>query len=162
KKIKRTTILWLIIALLIAAGAAIWWQLRPSSTEPTQTTQSTDTSEPQKDTIRLIATGDMIPHDAINNAAKQNDENYDYSAMFGDTKAWCNRADIRFCNQPTLAGGTEYGVTGYPTFNAPLEFTQALHDQGCNLITLGSNHTNDKSQAVINATIDGWNNFEGV
>lgn len=153
-----------LLILIIALGVVTWFMLRPknssSTTEVTNAPLQADT--PNKENIRLIATGDMIPHDAINSAAKQSDGSYNYDSMFGDTKKWFEMSDIRFCNQPTLAGGVEYGVTGYPAFNAPLEFTKALHKQGCNLITLGSNHTNDKPQEVINATIDGWKGLSGV
>lgn len=113
-------------------------------------------------TIRLIAVGDTFPTDALNKAAKQADGTYEYSGFMQNMKPFFAASDIRFCNQPVPAGGSEFGVSGYPTFNSPTEFSRDLNELGCNLINLGSNHSFDKGQEVINATIDYWKTLPDV
>jgi poly-gamma-glutamate capsule biosynthesis protein CapA/YwtB (metallophosphatase superfamily) len=112
--------------------------------------------------IRLIATGDMIAHDSINENARKDDGTYDYFSMMSEMKPFFDKADVRFCNQATPAGGERFGVSGYPVFNAPQEFTLDMIKVGCNVVNIGTNHTNDKGQDVINATISGWDNQPGV
>lgn len=65
-------------------------------------------------------------------------------------------ADIRFCNQATPAGGDQFGITGYPVFNAPFAFTYDMVSLGCNLVNIGTNHTNDRGQALIDADVAEW------
>lgn len=108
-------------------------------------------------TIRLIATGDTIGHDSVNANAKQGNS-YDYLKLMSNMKPYFDIADLRFCNQATPAGGTQFGITGYPVFNAPLEFTRDMVKLGCNVVNIGTNHTNDKGQALINASVGEWNN----
>jgi poly-gamma-glutamate synthesis protein (capsule biosynthesis protein) len=71
-------------------------------------------------------------------------------------KPFFDKADVRFCNQATPAGGEFFGITGYPVFNAPFAFTTNLVKLGCNVVNIGTNHTNDKGQRLIDATVDEW------
>jgi poly-gamma-glutamate capsule biosynthesis protein CapA/YwtB (metallophosphatase superfamily) len=132
-----------------------------ASPSPGGTSGSTD-SGVAPTTLRLVATGDMIAHDAILKEGRRADGSYDFSGMLTNMKPYFERADVRFCNQATPAGGVEFGISGYPTFNAPIEWARAIEGVGCNLINLGTNHTNDKGQAVINATAAAWEARPGV
>lgn len=113
-------------------------------------------------TIRLVATGDMIAHDSVNANAKKADGSYDYLPFMEKMKPYFEKADIRFCNQSTPAGGEQFGISGYPVFNAPIAFARGIEGVGCNLINIGTNHTNDKGQPLIDATVAAWDNREGV
>jgi len=113
-------------------------------------------------TIRLVATGDMIAHDSVNANAKNADGSYDYAKLMSGMKPYFEKADIRFCNQATPAGGEQFGITGYPVFNAPLAFPKGIRDIGCNLVNIGTNHTNDKGQPLIDATVAAWDNQTSV
>lgn len=116
--------------------------------------KSKKTNEPQ--TIRLIASGDQLTHDAVNKNAKTSD-GYDYKPFFSEVKPIFDGADIRFCNQEIPTASPAVGpVTGYPAFNAPTEFAADLSAVGCNVINTGTNHSNDKRQAGIDATQDVW------
>jgi poly-gamma-glutamate synthesis protein (capsule biosynthesis protein) len=109
-----------------------------------------------------VATGDMIAHDAILKEGKRPDGSYDFSGMLIAVKPYFERADVRFCNEATPAGGEKFGISGYPTFNAPIEWARAIEGAGCNLINLGTNHTNDKGQALVDATAAAWDGRPGV
>src|SRR5690606_34764022 len=110
--------------------------------------------------IRLLATGDMIAHDSINANAQKADGSYDYAALMSDMKPYFAEGDINFCNQSTPAGGEAFGISGYPVFNAPIAFARGLEDVGCNLINIGTNHTNDKGQPLVDASVAAWDNRE--
>ncbi len=147
----------LVAAALIAAGYFIFNarkdpapEARSSGEQPAaETTREDDTQ------VYMLATGDFIAHDAINAEAKTAD-GYDYSAMLAPFKDTFDFYDIKFCNQATLAGGDKFGITGYPVFNAPLQWIHALKQVGCNVINVGTNHTNDKGQGAITAMLDEW------
>ena len=106
--------------------------------------------------IRLLATGDFIAHDSVNTAAKQSDGSYNYLPMMSDFLPVFKQADIRFCNDPILNGGSQFGIAGYPKFNSPTEFVTDMGKLGCNLVNTASNHSFDKTQAAIAASVNAW------
>ena len=105
--------------------------------------------------VRLIATGDMLAHDTVNSNAKTATD-YDYTKFFSKVKAYTATGDIRFCNQEGLSAGEQFGITGYPSFNAPKAFSRDLQQIGCNTINLANNHMADKGQAAIDETVSNW------
>jgi len=151
-----------IVILLIIGGAGAWFYLQKDkpANQTAEQNGGTQTPAPVNDptSIRLVATGDMIGHDSINANAEKADGGYDYLPMMDQMKPLFERADVRFCNQATPAGGESFKITGYPSFNAPVEFARGIEEVGCNLINIGTNHTNDKGQPLIDATVAAWDN----
>lgn len=113
-------------------------------------------------TLRIVATGDMIAHDSVNANAKKADGSYDYLPLMEKMKPYFEKADVRFCNQATPAGGEQFGISGYPVFNAPIAFSRGIEAVGCNVINLGTNHTNDKGQPLIDAMVAGWDDRDKI
>lgn len=111
---------------------------------------------PDAKTLRFAAMGDMLAHDSVVANAKTA-SGYDFTRYFSKIKNTYSNADIVFCNPETPAAGEKFGISGYPTFNAPTEFSRDLSKVGCNMINLATNHMYDKGQAGVEATIDGWN-----
>lgn len=145
------------IVLVVVVLAATWFVLRRDDT-PTIADRAERRAEQAADTskIRIVATGDTIGHDSVNAQAKQADGSYKYLPMMARMESFFDGADIRFCNQATPAGGDQFGITGYPVFNAPFAFTHDMVGLGCNLVNIGTNHTNDKGQALIDADVSEW------
>ncbi len=163
---KLPLLLVLMVVLLVAIG--IWYIRTEKVVAPTMTAQNKPSQKAGLPNVtlpkltRLIATGDFIGHEALNNAAKQNDGSYDYSTFMDQMKPVMQKAQIRFCNQSTLIGGEKFGVTGYPSFNAPAEFAANMADLGCNVINTASNHSSDKAQATIDANVSIWAPFKNI
>lgn len=152
----------LIAGIILVFGAAGVFALRnksaPTSPVGPQNNVSTENTEQPTGptgTIRMIATGDNLAFESINNAAKT-PTGYDYLPMMANFKLLFDKADIRLCNQTTPAGGESLGVTGFPEFNAPTAWSAGFANLGCNVMNLGSDHTNDKGQAGIDATVNTW------
>jgi poly-gamma-glutamate synthesis protein (capsule biosynthesis protein) len=120
--------------------------------------QATSTSQPSSSAksgkVRLIATGDMLPHDTVNQAARTTN-GYDYLPLFSKVAPFLKDADIAYCNQESPSA-SQFRVSGYPTFNAPISFAHDLSTLGCNMINLANNHANDRGQAGITATRQVW------
>lgn len=152
-------LLGLIVIFILAGIAAYWFVIRksdaPSETsEQRRSEQAADTSH-----LRIIATGDQLPHETINLLARTGD-GYDYTQFFEPVQFMFDSADVSFCNQEALSSGEEFGVSGYPAINAPTEFARDLHAVGCNVIGLANNHINDKNQAAINKTLEVWDGLQ--
>jgi poly-gamma-glutamate synthesis protein (capsule biosynthesis protein) len=131
------------------------YSLSSSSTQADQVPQPTGT-------IRLIATGEMMAHDSVNQNAKKPDGSYDYGQFLAVLKPYFDKADIRVCTQGTPSGGVQLGVTGHPNFNAPVEFAAGIASAGCNVIDLAAFHMNDKGQDGINGTRSAWDNQKDI
>ncbi|MBA3758678.1 CapA family protein [Candidatus Saccharibacteria bacterium] len=175
---KKLIIISLALVLLAGGGAFALKQRRDSNSSygfgngektpppgngvPNGTLETERAKQALAGTIRLVATGDMIGHESINANAKKADGSYDYLPLMDKMKPYFEKADVRFCNQATPAGGEQFGISGYPVFNAPLAFPRGIEAVGCNVINIGTNHTNDKGQGLIDATVAAWDNRPGV
>jgi len=110
-------------------------------------------------TIKIAAVGDNLPHDSVNQQAKTAG-GYDYAPMYSEVKPYLDAGDITYCNQESPSAGEELGISGYPTFNAPKEFSRDMQKVGCNLINLANNHVADKGQLGIDGTIETWSSLK--
>ena len=137
---------------VVFVGAFACWQLWPQASSP----QPSPKPKTANSDITLLAAGDFIAHDSINMAAKQPDGGYNYLPLMDTFTPIFNQYDIRFCSDGVLNGGTQFGISGYPKFNSPTEFVDAMTKVGCNLVANGTNHSFDRDQSVINATADAW------
>ena len=159
---KRYTLVIIGILVLLVVGVGIMYGLVRKSALPMVTTDvntnepvaSTETSNNKR--IHVAAMGDMLAHDTIVANAKTS-SGYDFGQYFTDVRNVTKKADAVFCNQEGLSSGASFGISGYPAFNAPTEFSSGLQSgAGCNIINLANNHMGDKGVAATNATIDNW------
>lgn len=158
KRSKKPFFITLLILLLIGGGAsAYWFVIKPRLNKPapaiSQTTTEETTPQPEKLTgnFRILATGDMITHDSVNQSAKQPDGSYKYDSMFTEIKPLLEKNPTRICHNTVPATGG--AISGYPSFNAPSELISGLATNGCNILSLASDHINDKGQGAIDVTL---------
>ncbi len=154
---KVIVIAGVVIVLLVLGVGLLWHQSQSKNTSVTVTktiTKTAVTAPPT--TISLLATGDWIAHDSINAAAKQSDGSYDYMPQIADFGSIFKSTDIRFCNDPVLNGGAVSSIAGYPKFNSPPAFVTDMGKLGCNVANTASNHSFDRTQAEITASVDAW------
>ncbi|MGB3023518.1 MAG: CapA family protein [Candidatus Saccharimonadales bacterium] len=109
----------------------------------------------QESTLRFAAMGDMLAHDSVVTNAVV-DGGYDFTPYFTNIRTLYNDADVVFCNPETPAAGNVLPISGYPSFNAPAEFTRDLTKVGCNMINLATNHMYDKGETGVDATLTNW------
>ena len=129
----------------------------PSSEDSSETSAPVETEpEPSEKRASVLAVGDNIIHEAVflDAAARAADgAEYDFLPMYNGVADMIAGADIAFVNHETPLAGKEYGISGYPTFNAPREAAQALVDVGFDVINLANNHILDKRVAGARATV---------
>ncbi|WP_191561579.1 CapA family protein [Metabacillus idriensis] len=106
-----------------------------------------------KSEVTLSALGDILIHGRVYNQAKTGSGSYDFKPMIQDVKPLIGKADITFANQETMIGGTEIGLSTYPSFNSPFEVVDAFQDAGVDIAGIANNHTLDRGEkAILNAT----------
>ena len=106
--------------------------------------------------ISLIMVGDNLIHDKIYNYAKKGDS-YDFTPILEYIKPIVSKYDLAYYNQETILGGSEIGVSSYPSFNSPYEVGDAMIDAGFNLVSLATNHTLDRGESAILNSRAYWN-----
>ena len=112
--------------------------------------------------ISLIATGDGLIHNAVYFSYEQDDGTYDFRGALKYVKEIVKDYDIAYYNQETPFAGTQFAYSGYPRFNTPSEFGDAMIDAGFNMVSLATNHTMDKGeQGVINFA-NYWKNKDDI
>lgn len=164
---RRGTIIAVIASLLVLAGVAIWslststHAAVPATTSRTSTTakSSSPTPSPTEARVTISAMGDMLPHDTVHKEALQADGSYSYTPFLSDIQPLIASSGIVFCNQEVPSAGDSFGITGYPSFNAPEQFARDLSTFGCNAINTATNHSNDKGQGGIDGTRAVWDSI---
>ena len=112
--------------------------------------------------IRILAMGDMLPHDSVNINA-DTEAGWNYGQFFTGILPQLDGANAIFCNQEAPSAGVDFGISGYPLFNAPAEFARDLHEvAGCDLISLANNHMGDYGYDALAATLDVWDGLKPV
>jgi poly-gamma-glutamate synthesis protein (capsule biosynthesis protein) len=147
---------------LVGYWAIKAYQPETANKQENKTTSNVSSKEviKGKKVIHVVAMGDMLAHDTIIANAKTSD-GYDFSQYFASIRSSYSSADLIFCNQEGLSSGESYGISGYPTFNAPTQFAAGLQSgAGCNFINLANNHMGDKGAAAISSTLDVWANLK--
>lgn len=106
--------------------------------------------------ISIIMVGDMLMHTPVEESAKQEDGTYSYDAIFANTVAEIQEADLAIVNQEVIIAGEKYGVSGYPAFNAPFELGHDLIEAGFDVICHGTNHALDQGKKGLNSCLSFW------
>src|SRR3989338_1283021 len=120
---KYVTIGLITLGIVLIAGFGCWWFLI-RQTDNSDSAQSTE--EAQNQAVRLMAVGDNIPHETIDAQAK-NAGGYNFTQFFSLVEPLLAQSDVRFCNKEAPSAGEEFGISGYPTFNAPTQFATDLN-----------------------------------
>lgn len=150
----------IITLVLVAFGLSLTNKNSPGESGLVQI--NTPTQKSSK-VVTLSAVGDMLPHETVTNAAKSSSgSDYDYLSLISpELKSEFLSADLRFCNQEATSAD-QLGIRGYPSFNAPQEFSTDLGEFGCNLVSLANNHMADNGSAGIDGTLDSWDKVPNV
>jgi poly-gamma-glutamate capsule biosynthesis protein CapA/YwtB (metallophosphatase superfamily) len=153
-----TAILFLLLALLLAAcslatGNAVPKKERfetrkePVAIAPAEITKTA--------TASLSAIGDVLIHDSVYLDA-QTKSGYDFNPMFQKVKPYLETAGITVANSESIIGGSEIGVSTYPSFNSPFEVGDALKNAGVDVVTMANNHTLDRGEKAVANAINYW------
>ncbi|MBM7619139.1 poly-gamma-glutamate synthesis protein (capsule biosynthesis protein) [Bacillus tianshenii] len=100
----------------------------------------------------ISAVGDLLIHSTVYEAAQTGENSYNFNPMLERVKQYLQETDISIANQETIIGGTEIGLSNYPSFNSPFEVADALQEAGVDIVSIANNHTLDRGEkAIMNA-----------
>ena len=99
---------------------------------------------------KILFLGDAMCHDDQRELAYRNGT-YDFDSSFDKLKDLFGEHDYVACNMESPIFDPPY--MGFPKFNTPVEFADALIDVGANIFFLANNHINDRGEAGIESTI---------
>lgn len=100
----------------------------------------------------LLFVGDAMAHGPQLRAALQPDGSYNFNPCFDRLRHEISGADYAVVNLETPVSGGKY--SGYPMFNAPDSYVEALRDAGFDLFLTANNHTLDRRDRGLRATLD--------
>lgn len=87
--------------------------------------------------------GDNLLHDPIFVYYGQDYGHRDFTPLYELTGSYIQEADLSYINFETVCAGDEFGLSGYPNFNGPLEMIDSLTASGFDWFSLSSNHSMD-------------------
>ena len=99
----------------------------------------------------LVFAGDAMQHQKQLEVAKTA-QGFDYSQCFSDIAPWVSQADYAVVNLETPIGDRNF--SGYPCFNSPVAYAEALRDAGFDMFLTANNHTLDRRDAGLRRTIE--------
>jgi len=151
KQVLTSILLILTLLSLVIIGYVKYFDKNPSDIKT-----NIKEKEPKEEKIKtynlsLAATGDALLHMAVVRDGKQSDGSYDFSHQLTHIKKILKNYDLAYYNQETPFGGDDKGYKGYPMFNSPSSYGDAMMDAGFNMVSLATNHTLDQgSNGIIN------------
>lgn len=105
----------------------------------------------EESTVTIRSIGDILVHSDVYTTART-DTSFDFSGMFDPVRAFVQDADITTANMEVPVAGEEFGLSGYPQFNAPPEIIDALKDSGVDIVNNATNHSMDRGGGGVVAS----------
>lgn len=105
----------------------------------------------EESTVTIRSIGDILVHSDVYTAART-DTGFDFSRMFEPVRAYMHDADITTANMEVPVAGEEFGLSGYPQFNAPPEIIDALAGAGVDIVNNATNHSMDRGDGGVVAS----------
>lgn len=155
KKIKKIAkMIFLIIFFIFFSVSFVFFTqeffFKGKTTTKEKITEKKETKKEYQ--LSMIMGGDALYHTGVYQDGKQADGTYNYDKQLSYIAPIVSKYDLAYYNQETVLGGTELGLSSYPTFNSPQEVGDAFIKAGFNLVSLANNHTLDKgTKAVLNS-----------
>ena len=103
-------------------------------------------------TINLV--GDLMCHLPQTKNAEISNGVYDFKPSFEYIKPFLQNADLTIGNLETTFAGTSQPYAGYPAFNSPDAYCEALKDAGFDFLVTANNHSMDTREAGLLRTVE--------
>ncbi|HXC03150.1 MAG TPA: CapA family protein [Bacteroidia bacterium] len=104
--------------------------------------------------VRISFTGDLMCHVPQYENSRKADGIYDFNPSFAVMKPWLEQADITMGNLELTFAGPAVPLAGYPIFNTPDSYADALKNAGFDFVVTANNHCMDTREAGLLRTLD--------
>lgn len=160
---KRILIMIMVLTIALSSCSEVQSQVGSDSVATDVNQVETEAKETEKDTpeknepktISIIMAGDVLLHTRVT-ASGDFDGEYNFDHLFENCKDIISSADLAIVNQEIILGGTELGISGYPSFNGPFEVADSLVDAGFDVVLHATNHALDRGKKGIISCLTKW------
>ena len=121
----------------------------PAASEEPTATAALDDGPPS---FTIAATGDLLIHESVADAARTSD-GWDFTSMFSGVAPILGRADLAVCHVESPMSPNNARLSYYPAFLVPKELAEAIAYAGYDTCSLASNHATDGGHDGIVGTI---------
>ena len=156
----KKKLVFVILLIILLIGGIYLYTKNNQQENPKQLKKETEEvkkEEPKTSKLSLVMVGDALLHSSLYKDGYKNGK-YDFSSQLEYIKPIIQNYDLAFYNQESILGGTELGLSDYPTFNSPQEFGDSMIDAGFNLVSLANNHTLDRGEKAVLNSCNYWKN----
>ena len=171
-KHKRIRSIWIILLTLLLVGSiSLYFIESKIFTKPNKEVEvekepileeQPEEEKRQEYNLSLVMVGDALYHTGAYKDGLQKDGTYNFDSQLVDIAPIIKNFDLAYYNQETILGGTELGLSSYPTFNSPQEIGDAYIKAGFNLVSLSNNHSMDRGEKAILRSVSYWREKTGV
>lgn len=104
-------------------------------------------------TISISFIGDLMCHLPQTNNARKADGTYDFNPSFKEIAPYLSAADLTMGNLECTFAGTSRPYAGYPAFNSPDAYLEAIKNSGIDFLCTANNHSMDTGEEGLERTI---------
>ena len=104
--------------------------------------------------IRITAVGDLMCHSTQYKYAQKSDGTYNFNPVYEEVKNYLSQANLTMGNIETVLAGNTTSYSGYPAFNTPNAYADALKEAGFDALITTNNHSYDQLEAGVLRTLD--------
>jgi poly-gamma-glutamate capsule biosynthesis protein CapA/YwtB (metallophosphatase superfamily) len=116
--------------------------------------------------ITISAVGDLMCHSVQFKYAETQKDTFNFNPVYRIVKQYLSIADFTVGNLETVVAGKSKRYSGYPLFNSPDEYINALKNAGFDLLFTANNHALDRGEYGVLRTIEIINknkiNYDGT
>lgn len=157
--------LLLVLALVLTSCREVQSEIGRDTFDTSENTSVSETEineteapVPEKtepETVSIIMAGDVLLHTRVTESGDFDGE-YNFDHLFKNCKDIISSADLAIVNQEIILGGTELGISGYPSFNGPFEVADSLVDAGFDVVLHATNHALDRGKKGLISCLTMW------
>jgi poly-gamma-glutamate synthesis protein (capsule biosynthesis protein) len=104
--------------------------------------------------INLSFVGDLMCHSPQYESAQIEKDSFDFRPVYHSIKPFLESADLTFGNLETVTAGKSKKYSGYPLFNSPDQYIEALNYAGFDVLFTSNNHSADRGDFGVLRTIE--------
>lgn len=146
---------WIVVLSVFNIGLMSFILLHPTQEVKEEKVVSAKVEKKEdKKSFTFVGVGDNLYHEAMYYYQNERNGYYNFDSYYEMTNKYTQKADLAYINFETLCIGEEYGLSGYPTFNGPIEILSSVNKAGFDWWSLSSNHSLDRGADGLLAQID--------
>ena len=166
RKVKKKFRIFFLLVIILA-GIITFGYFKNNQINELTSNNKEEQKDPVEEKVKtynlsLAATGDALLHLSVVRDGKQSDGSYDFSHQLTHVKKILENYDLAYYNQETPFAGDNKEYSGYPRFNSPSSYGDAMIDAGFNMVSLATNHTLDKGESGVLNFYNYWKNKDDI